>query len=126
MRDALAPNPNAQIARVLWRRLTQRLTDVCVRVCPCTETLPVVPRASRGQIIDVTLKRSQLWAHFYTYHLTENMRIRNAAAAGTDTADMLDFASWLMRLGDGTEPHDDLEMIELPTDRWPELCEPAV
>ena len=90
-----------------------------------TETLPVVQRASRGQIIDVTLKRSPLWAHFHTYQLSENMRIRNAAATGADMADMLDFASWLMRIGDGTEPHDELEMIELPTGRWPELCEPT-
>ena len=33
-------------------------------------------------------------------------------------------ADWLLRLGNGTEPHDELGRITLPTDRWPEICEP--
>ena len=92
------------------------------------QTLPVVPRASRSQILDVTLTHSRLWAQHFAanvYQLSENMRIVKAAAAGADTDELREFAAWLLRLGDGTEPHDALETITLPTDRWPELCEPT-
>ena len=88
----------------------------------------MVPRASKAQILDVTLTHSPLWAaHFQAnvYQLTENMRILKAAADGTDTIELQEFAAWLLRLGDGSEPHDELENITLPTDRWPELCEPS-
>tara|TARA_B110001452_G_scaffold118768_1_gene98544 strand:+ start:1079 stop:4696 length:3618 start_codon:yes stop_codon:yes gene_type:complete len=89
------------------------------------QTLPVVPRASKPQILQVTLNASLLWRDFHTFRLTENMRIRNAAAAGADTAELSAFADWLLRIGNGTEPCDDTSTITLPTERWPELCEPS-
>ena len=84
-------------------------------------TLPVVPRASRQQILDACLTRSRLWQHFQQHRLVENMRVRMAASEGHEDADELQaFAEWLLRLGNGTEPHDELDTIDLPAD----LCQP--
>ena len=111
------------------------------------QTLPVVPHASRGQIVDVTLPRSILWRHFRTYRLTDNMRILQAAAdgthshapwdpmishhpimrpfwhstlasSGTDTTELRSFSEWLLSLGDGSANDSD-EKVTLPK----ELCE---
>ena len=85
------------------------------------QTLPVVPRASRQQILDACLTRSRLWQHFQQHRLVENMRVRMAASEGHEDADELQaFAEWLLRLGNGTEPHDELDTIDLPAD----LCQP--
>lgn len=38
------------------------------------QTLPVVPRGSRTDIVEVCLKSSPLWSHFEVFKLIENMR----------------------------------------------------
>lgn len=48
------------------------------------------------------------------------MRVQTAAQQGHDTAELQDFAAWLLRLGNGTEPHDELEAIDVPE----QLCQP--
>ena len=50
-----------------------------------------------------------------TYLPFEDLRVTQLSKA---------FADWLLRLGNGTEPHDEPGRITLPTDRWPEICEP--
>ena len=85
------------------------------------QTLPVVPRASHQQILDACLTRSRLWQHFQQHRLIENMRVRMAASEGhEDAGELQAFAEWLLRLGNGTEPHDELDAIDLPED----LCQP--
>ena len=39
------------------------------------QTLPVLKKGSRAQVLDASIKRSVLWKHFTTFRLTENMRI---------------------------------------------------
>ena len=69
--------------------------------------LPVVLRAGRERIVQESLKNSHLWHHFHQFQLVINMRaIRD---------DMYrEFADWLLRIGNGVEPHDDRDQFPLP------------
>ena len=65
------------------------------------QTLPVIERANRAQVVSETLKgrkMSSLWRKFEQFHLTENMRLINSG--GTEERD---FAEYLLRVGDGKE-----------------------
>ena len=48
------------------------------------QTLPISPRASRAQIVDLTLPRSSAWPAFRTFALEENMRILRASQTQTE------------------------------------------
>lgn len=95
------------------------------------QTLPIVRFASRAQILQVALTNSPLWAEFKSFKFEENMRIEGAreqlqrtGGVEVDAAQTLDrlehFAKWLLRLGDGAEPTDELSRVALP----PECCMP--
>ena len=72
------------------------------------QTLPVVPRRSRTDIIAVCIKNSPLWHHFKVFHLTTNMRSDGHH----------DFNEWLLSIGDGilTSGDNNLEVdnVEIP------------
>ena len=57
------------------------------------QVLPVVPRGTRAQITDATLRRSYIWNSLCRVRLTQNMHAKN------DTW----FADYLLRIGNGTE-----------------------
>jgi PIF1-like helicase/Helicase len=58
------------------------------------QTLPVVAKGSREEIVNATLQRSRLWPTIQVRHLRENMRIRQSA-------DSLAFSRWLLDIGHG-------------------------
>ena len=73
------------------------------------QTLPVVPRGTRAQIIEACIKSSSLWRHFRQLRLSSNMR-----TGGTRT----DFTEWLLKIGDGVLSNDaglGEDTIEIPT-----------
>ena len=39
------------------------------------QTLPIIPKGTKGQIIGACIQRSQLWRHINVLHSTENMRV---------------------------------------------------
>ena len=41
------------------------------------QTLPVVPRGSRAQIVNISLCKSRIWRHVEVLHLTQNMHLDN-------------------------------------------------
>jgi hypothetical protein len=59
------------------------------------QTLPVVPRGSRGDIVDATIQCSALWERAEVLRLHQNMRL--------DQGDMdaQEFAQWLLKVGHG-------------------------
>lgn len=57
------------------------------------QVLPVTPYASKTQIIESSIKRSELWNCFKHLQLSENMRI---------LAKEKEFCNWLSQLGNGT------------------------
>ena len=69
------------------------------------QVLPVIERGQEGDIVDATVKKSDIWIHFQTFHLSQNMRL---------TTGNQDWNSYLLRVGDGTQPMDENGYIELP------------
>lgn len=55
------------------------------------QTLPVVPRGGKADIIAASIKSSPLWRHFKVMKLSTNMRSK-----GQD-----EFNEWLLKIGDG-------------------------
>ena len=70
------------------------------------QTLPVVQRASRVQIINASLHKSRLWSHVHVLHLTQNMHLDRTPQSDT-------FAQWLLTIGAGSPLPPD-KSIQLP------------
>lgn len=74
------------------------------------QVLPVIPRASRTELVSSSIKHSYLWRHVKILKLTQNMRAGVAENR---------FAAWLVELGDGKLPiYDQISSstIEIPED----------
>jgi ATP-dependent DNA helicase PIF1 len=78
------------------------------------QTLPVIPKASRAQIIDAALFSSEtVWPNVTTYRLTHNMRLENKDPRRDE------FAKFLLDVGSGNVPIVEApDVIEIP--QW--LC----
>ena len=75
------------------------------------QILPVVPNGQRADVVAASLKSSYLWDSVKLLHLTENMRIKNAAQEDKD------FAQYLLDVGNGkieTHPEIGEQMIKIP------------
>jgi len=70
------------------------------------QTLPVVPRGTRVQIVNTSLCKSRLWRHIKVLHLTQNMCLDR-------TPESDQFAQWLLKVGTGSDLTPD-KSIELP------------
>ena len=70
------------------------------------QTLPVVPRGSRAQIVNASLRRSKLWRDVEVCHLTQNMRLDR-------TPESEAFAEWLLKVGSGSNltPEKTIELF---------------
>uniref|UniRef100_A0A453PUU1 ATP-dependent DNA helicase n=1 Tax=Aegilops tauschii subsp. strangulata TaxID=200361 RepID=A0A453PUU1_AEGTS len=69
------------------------------------QVLPVVRKGTRAQIVDASLRRSELWNCMRQLKLVRNMRAQNDSW----------FAEYLLRIGNGTEETNDDGEILLPT-----------
>jgi ATP-dependent DNA helicase PIF1 len=63
----------------------------------------VIPKGSRGQIVNASVKRSRLWEHVQVLQLHTNMRVQRLTAAGQDATELQWWADWLRKVGEGTE-----------------------
>jgi hypothetical protein len=91
--------------------------DVFLMMGDFRQVLPVVPRANRSQIVRATHKKSTLWPVFQQLALTVNMRVELARRRGGNPADIAAYSSYLMRVGDGTEPVNEnhgTDLIRIP------------
>ena len=70
------------------------------------QTLPVVPKRTRQQVVAASLCRGNLWEHIKFLHLRQNMRL------GYSEADN-QYAQWLLKIGAGATM-DDNKMIQVP------------
>jgi hypothetical protein len=68
------------------------------------QTLPIQPHATRAQLIDLTLKKSQLWPLFQQFRLVQNMRA---------LPEERHFAEFILNVGNGTNV-DNEKCITLP------------
>ena len=62
------------------------------------QILPVIPRASRAEIVGACLKQSYIWGHCQELTLTENVRARLAGGQ------VQEYADYLLDLGEGKLP----------------------
>ncbi|KAF8752546.1 Helitron helicase-like domain at N-terminus [Rhizoctonia solani] len=61
------------------------------------QTLPVIPKGTPEQIVAACLKESPLWAGMEKMRLTCNMRLQHG------DAEMAEFATWLLGIGEGLQ-----------------------
>jgi ATP-dependent DNA helicase PIF1 len=81
------------------------------------QCLPVIPKASRPQIVASTITHSPFWKDVTVLRLTKNMRLLANAESMTDAelSYANDFANWLLQLGEGKlNGADDDMSVELP------------
>jgi hypothetical protein len=77
------------------------------------QILPVVPKGSRAQIVNASLRRSRLWRNIHVLHLTQNMRLDRTPQSDA-------FAQWLLTVGAGQAIAPDGTVELYPTMRLPE------
>ena len=90
------------------------------------QSLPVMPWATKQEVVSACLKTSELWHNIKVYHLTINERAKQNQFFWTRVLhpmehqqDSSDFANTLEEIGDGRYPiHNELgpDMIRIPTD----------
>ncbi|RZC20313.1 hypothetical protein D0Y65_006947 [Glycine soja] len=79
------------------------------------QILPVIPRGTRSDIVNVTINSSYLWDHCQILRLTKNMRLQNNMQA-TNQEETVAFAQWIIDIGDGIigDKNDGYATIEIP------------
>ncbi|CAL1413273.1 unnamed protein product [Linum trigynum] len=66
------------------------------------QTLPVVPKGTRNQILNASIKKSYIWEHIIVLKLTQNMRLRRSMAeSASESEEISAFSSWILQIGDG-------------------------
>ena len=76
------------------------------------QCLPVIPGASRAEVVDAALNRSYLWPNFKVMKLNENMRVKMTKDPEAET-----FDQFTLSLGNGeTEVCEGIDMVEIPKD----------
>ena len=113
MQDRYCPEAVNRTLKDLFKQEGQDIDDVplfggitILFVGDFRQTLPVVPRGSRVQIVHRSLRKSHLWRHIEVLHLTQNMRLDRTPQSEA-------FAQWLLKVGSGSELAPD-KSIELP------------
>ena len=80
------------------------------------QILPVIPRGSRGQIVDACINSSFLWEFCKVFTLTQNMRL--GVSTGVEDYDKIaSFANWILDIGNGVvgDSSDGINEIEVPS-----------
>ncbi|CAI9290022.1 unnamed protein product [Lactuca saligna] len=65
------------------------------------QTLPVLPRSTRSEIIALTLPCSYLWGSFTVHILHTNMRVNSSERPTSCSTSTSAFTGWLLRIGNG-------------------------
>ncbi|XP_016195611.1 uncharacterized protein LOC107636628 [Arachis ipaensis] len=64
------------------------------------QVLPVIPKASRAEIVMASINSSYLWKHCEVFNLTRNMRLESAAQ-NSDMNELRLFSEWILQVGEG-------------------------
>ena len=74
---------------------------------------PVIKHGSRAEVVSSCLNRSHLWLLVKVMKLTINMRLQ--ILSFHEVSEVSDFSTFLLRVGEGTEPEDGNQMIHIDT-----------
>ncbi|CAN1240789.1 ATP-dependent DNA helicase PIF1, partial [Linum perenne] len=79
------------------------------------QTLPIISKGSRTEIVNSSIKRSKLWDFMNVIQLTENMRLKQVGCTTTEADDIASFSNWILGIGNGvdTSAYGDAE-IKIP------------
>ena len=79
------------------------------------QILPVIPKASRSDIVAACINSSSLWHYCQIYHLTINMRLQSSNDPILREK-IKSFSDWLLSIGDGKlgSTTDGVDEIEFP------------
>nr|GEX34096.1 hypothetical protein [Tanacetum cinerariifolium] len=79
------------------------------------QVLLVIPKGSRQDIVNASLKQSYLWDHCKVLKLTANIRL-TVGASPEDVSEIRDFAEWILNVEDGElgEANDGEVPIDVP------------
>ena len=75
------------------------------------QILPVLKRASRGEVMSACLNRSPLWHHVKVMQLTINMRLQKVCSQ--ESLEVSEFSDFLLRVGEGTEHENENQLIHI-------------
>ncbi|CAN1274855.1 ATP-dependent DNA helicase PIF1 [Linum perenne] len=65
------------------------------------QILPVIPKATRTETVNSSIKRSYLWPHFTVIQLHQNMRLKHDGCNQEELREIENFSKWLLDIGDG-------------------------
>ncbi|XP_074351611.1 uncharacterized protein LOC141690735 [Apium graveolens] len=65
------------------------------------QTLPVIPKASRGETVGSMLNRSKLWDFYKVFTLRQNMRLHSGNSLEPNKI-IAEFSKWQLAFGNGT------------------------
>ena len=77
----------------------------------------VIPKETRANIVEASLKYSYLWTYFSIYELKENMRLSGGKIKGYEANEIESFGNWLLKIGDGSvDAENNKDLIYVPPD----------
>ncbi|CAN1799650.1 ATP-dependent DNA helicase PIF1 [Linum perenne] len=65
------------------------------------QTLPVIPKATRTEIVNSSIKRSDLWDHMRVIKLCQNMRLHREGCSSDEATEIEAFSKWIVDIGNG-------------------------
>ncbi|PIA60703.1 hypothetical protein AQUCO_00300307v1, partial [Aquilegia coerulea] len=86
------------------------------------QTLPVVPKGSREDVVTSSISRSYLWSKCQVFVLKTNMRLRGNDLNSEMAKEIEEFSEWVLQLGEGKLPtktmntYDEPNWIQIPDD----------
>lgn len=64
------------------------------------QSLPVIPRGTRSNIVHAVINASYILDHCKVLTLTKNMRLQSGSSSST-SEDVCQFSEWILKIGDG-------------------------
>ncbi|CAN1186335.1 ATP-dependent DNA helicase PIF1 [Linum perenne] len=91
------------------------------------QTLPIIPKATRTEIVNSSIKRSYLWDGMEVIKLCQNMRLHREGCTSCEANEIQSFSSWIVSIGDGVSStvYGDAE-VSIPLDIMVEQNEDPV
>lgn len=80
------------------------------------QTLPVIPRGYKSDIIAACLTQASFWPTVHNLHLKTNMRVLHANLSPAERNQANEFANWLLSIGNGLTDDLDNQRVTLPAD----------
>ena len=75
------------------------------------QILPVIRHGTRSEVVSACLNKSPLWGCVKVMKLTINMRLQRLSSE--DSVEVSEFSDFLLRVGEGTEPQNEDNMVHI-------------